>query len=171
MPAVTLDGMFGIRGLDPFGLVHAAFGMASVVLGLGVVLLRKGTLLHRRVGLLYAASMFLLNVTALAIYDLFGGFGPFHALALVSLATTGAGVAHAWLQRPRATWMEMHARWMSWSYAGVVAAFVAEIATRLPGVDFLAGVLVPTALITAGAGILIHRSVPRTLAHLTGQRS
>ena len=162
--------MLGLPGLDPFGLVHASFGLASVVLGLGVVLLRKGTLLHRRIGLLYAATMLALNVTALAIYDLFGGFGPFHVLALVSLATTAAGVLHIWLQRPRATWMDFHARWMSWSYAGVLSAFVAEIATRLPGVDFVTGVLVPTALINAGAGLLIHTSVPRTLAHLTGER-
>src|SRR5688500_19000433 len=82
--------MFGIRGLDSFGLIHAGFGIIALVLGLVVVVLQKGTAWHRRAGLLYAAAMLLLNGTALAIYDLFGGFGPFHIVALVSLEPTAS---------------------------------------------------------------------------------
>lgn len=158
--------MLGIRGLDPFGLTHAMFGIAAIVLGLFVVLLQKGTVLHRRMGQLYALSMVLLNGTALAIYDLFGGFGPFHVLALISLGTTAAGVLHAWLRWPRSAWMESHAHAMSWSYAGLVAAFVAEVVTRIPGIDFGAGVIAPTIGVMVAAAILIHRRVPQTVARV-----
>ena len=157
--------MFGIRGLDPLGATHAAFGLAALVCGLGVLLLPKGTALHRRIGLLYAMTMVLLNGTALAIYDLFGGFGVFHVLALVSLTTLAAGVLPVWLRRPR-DWMEIHARCMSWSYAGLVAAFFSEIGARLPGVGFLPGVLVPTVVVIAVAAVLIHVRVPRMAARM-----
>lgn len=150
--------MLGIHGLDPFGAMHAALGLLALMLGLGVILLRKGTAWHRRVGLLYAATMLLLNATALAIYDLFGGFGPFHALAILSLATLAAALVPVWL-RPR-HWLEIHARCMSWSYAGLVAAFFGEIGARLPGVGLAAGTIVPTVAVMIVAAVLIHTRVP-----------
>src|SRR5688500_1019151 len=158
--------MLGIRGLDSFGAIHAGFGIAGLLLGLAVVLMQKGTAWHRRVGLLYAAAMLLLNATALAIYDLFGGFGPFHILALVSLATLTAGVMPVWLRRPR-EWLDIHARCMSWSYAGLVAAFFAEIGARLPGVAFLTGVTVPSVAVMLAAAAIIHWRVPRVVARVT----
>jgi uncharacterized membrane protein len=157
--------MFGIRGLDAFGATHAAFGLVALVLGLGVILLRKGTAWHRRAGLLYAAAMLLLNVTALAIYDLFGGFGVFHVLALVSLVTLAAGVAPVWLRRPRG-WLEIHARCMSWSYAGLVAAFFSEVGARVPGVGFATGVIVPSVVVMLTGAVLIHRRVPRMVVRV-----
>lgn len=159
--------MLGIRGLDPFGLFHAGLGLAAVVLGLVVVLRRKGGRTHRRIGMAYVISMVLLNVTALLIYDLFGRFGPFHGLALLSLATTLAGFVPAYLRRP-AGWLEIHARCMSWSYAGVVAAFAAEIGARVPGVRFVDGVVWPTIAVTAVAAMLIHGRVPRVIDRLRG---
>lgn len=158
--------MFGVPGLDPFGLFHALLGLASVLLGLIVVLGRKGSRTHRRVGMAYVVAMLLLNGTALLIYDLFGGFGPFHWLALVSLATTLAGVVPAWLRRP-AGWLHIHARCMSWSHAGVVAAFAAEIGARIPGVRFVDGVVWPTVGVMVVAAWLIHGRVPRIVERLS----
>ena len=83
--------MFGIRGLDAFGLVHSLLGVAALLLGLAVLLRRKGTPVHRRIGQAYVVSMLFLNVTALMIYDLSGRFGPFHIASLISLITVGAG--------------------------------------------------------------------------------
>lgn len=155
--------MAEIHGLDPVGTVHLFLGLLAVTLGLAVVVVRKGTAAHRRAGLFYAVVMVLLNATALMIYDLFGGFGPFHALALVSLATVTAGVVPVWLRRPRA-WLELHARFMSWSYAGLIAAFFSEIGTRVPGVGFTTGVLVPTTVVMLAAALLIHRRIPALIS-------
>ena len=157
--------MLGIRGLDPFGLVHAAFGLASVVLGAAVVLRPKGGRAHRRTGFAYAAMMLSLNTTALFIYDLFGRFGPFHWLALLSLATLACGMIPAWRRRP-ATWLDIHARCMSWSYAGVVMACVAAIGARVPGVRFVNGVVWPGLAVMIVAGILIRGRVPLLVARV-----
>jgi pimeloyl-ACP methyl ester carboxylesterase len=55
--------MFGIRGLDPFGLVHALLGVAALILGLAVLLGQKG---HASTdGSARVLTMFLLNATAL----------------------------------------------------------------------------------------------------------
>jgi uncharacterized membrane protein len=159
--------MLGIPGLDPFGLFHGVLGLAAVLLGLVVVLGRKGGRTHRRIGYAYVAVMVLMNVTALLIYDLFGRFGPFHWLALVSLVTTLAGFVPAWLRRP-AGWLDIHARCMSWSYAGVVAAFAAEIGARVPGVRFVHGVVWPGLAVMVVAAVLIYGRVPRLVERTSG---
>jgi uncharacterized membrane protein len=140
----------------PLGPVHVAFGICALVLGLGVVWRRKGTPVHRTLGHLYLASMIGLNATALSIYELFGGFGPFHVLALVSLLTLGCGVVPAITRRPRLSWFEVHAYFMSWSYVGLLAATGAEVAVRIPGANFAAAVLGASVLVTALGALTIH---------------
>jgi uncharacterized membrane protein len=162
--------MFGIRGLDAFGLVHALLGVAGLLLGLLVLLRRKGTGVHRRIGQGYVVSMLLLNATALMIYDLYGRLGPFHVASVISVATLGAGFVPVYFRRPQATWMQLHATFMCWSYVGLVAAFVSEIATRVPGVGFGVAVIAATVVIVAGGAFLIHTRVPRILvAFATGR--
>jgi hypothetical protein len=120
--------------------------------------------------MVYVVSMVALNATAFWIYDLFGRFGVFHWLAVVSLVTVTSGMLHLWLRRPAGTWMEQHARAMSWSYAGLLAAFFSEIGARLPGVDFTTGVVVPTVCVMAVAAVIIHGRVPRTVGRLRLER-
>ena len=158
--------MLGIRGLDPFGAFHAGLGLVAIVLGMFVLFLQKGTPRHRWIGLAYLVSMVALNATALAIYDLFGRWGPFHNLALVSLLTVAAGVVPVWVRRPRGRWMGLHARCMAWSLAGVLAALFSEIGARIPGVGLAAGVIWPTAAVMVVAAVLIHTQVPRIVARL-----
>lgn len=157
--------MVGIHGLDVVGAAHMAFGLAAVILGLAGVLTEKGSVVHRRVGMVYVLAMVLMNGTALLIYDLWGRWGPFHSLALVSLTTILCGIAPAWLRRPQ-RWLSLHATFMNWSYAGLLAALFSEIGTRLPGVGFVPGVIVPSAGVTATAAVLIHTQVPRIVARM-----
>jgi uncharacterized membrane protein len=91
----------------------------------------KAGALHRRLGYVYAASMLVLNITALLIYRVTGGFNFFHAFALISLMGVGLGLRHAITRRPKETWLISHYYWMTWSYAGLMAAFVAESGTRI----------------------------------------
>jgi len=119
---------------DWLGLVHTIAATLAVLLGPAVFLRRKGDAPHRRLGYAYVASMTTLNVTSLFITDLFGGWGPFHVGALVSLATLAAGFVPAFLRRPRRTWLEWHYMGMCWSYVGLAAAGLAEALTRLPSV-------------------------------------
>jgi uncharacterized membrane protein len=158
--------MFGIPGLDPLGVAHSLFGIAALLLGLIVLLIRKGTRVHRRIGLAYGASMLLLNGTALMIYDLFGHFGPFHVAALVSLATVVAAFVPVLLRRPQGTWMKHHAALMCWSWVGLTAALLSEVATHLPGMDFGFGVVAATIAVVIGGAIMIRTRVPRIVAAL-----
>src|ERR1043166_546846 len=116
--------------LSTLGAAHYAAALAALALGLVVLVERKGTASHRVIGCGYVAAMILLNVTALGVYRLTGRFGPFHALALVSLATVIAGVAIVW--RRRANWLRRHYYFMAWSYVGLLAAACAEAVTRAP---------------------------------------
>jgi uncharacterized membrane protein len=123
------------------GWTHTLAAVTALVAGAAVLLTRKGTRRHRQFGWTYVVSMILLNVTALLIYRLFGRFGPFHVGAVFSFITVVAGTAAALgarrsrtrgdaVQRARA--LERHYQWMTWSYVGLAAAAVSEIATRMP---------------------------------------
>ncbi len=147
--------------VDFLGLGHFSMALLALLSGAVVVLNRKGTRFHRWCGRLYLAAMVALNVTALAIYDLFGGFGPFHAFAIFSLGTIGMGAQTAWRRRPRNGWMEAHAYWMTWSYVGLLAAAVSESATRFLDFDFGWTVAIATGLVVAGGALVIHARVPR----------
>ncbi len=147
--------------VDWLGLGHLATAIVALAAGLVVVLRRKGTRFHRWCGRVYAAAMLAVNVSALSIYDLFGGFGPFHVFALISLATVALGVITAVRRRPRDGWVEAHAYWMTWSYVGLVAAAVSETATRYLDFDFGLTVGLATAVVVGTGALLINRNVPR----------
>ena len=159
------------------GQLHLASALAALAAGAWVLLRPKGTALHRRVGWVYAASMLLLNATALLIYRLTGTFGPFHVAALVSLATLVAGVVPARRRLPARSWLERHYFFMAYSYLGLVAAGFAETVTRVPAVQSFAGgptpafwgtVVVASVAIFAVGGRLIRRRAGLVLGPFRG---
>lgn len=116
--------------MDILGTFHLFTAGLALGSGASVAIARKGTKRHRWTGRIYVAAMLGLNLSALAIYDLTGRFNLFHVFALVGLATLAAGWIPAY--RQRGTWKPLHARFMMWSYAGLLMAAVSEMATRLP---------------------------------------
>jgi uncharacterized membrane protein len=116
--------------LSPLGAAHFAAAIAALALGLVVIVERKGTITHRLIGMGYVAAMIVLNVTALGVFRLTGQFGPFHVLALISLAILVRGLAAALRRRPG--WLATHYYSMAWSYIGLMAAASAEVAGRVP---------------------------------------
>jgi len=158
--------------VEPSGIAHTGFAAASLVLGVGVLRRPKGTELHRIIGVLYVFCMFGLNVTALTIYRVFGDFGAFHVLSVINLAILLAGFGAVFLKRPRRTWLQYHYYLMGWSYVGLWAATATEIAVRIPGVSFIAGVTVPTVCVTIAGGAWVQLQKRRTLATVKqGQRA
>lgn len=85
--------------MNTTGLIHTVFGYSALGFGGLILLLRKGSGLHRLLGYSYVLSMLALNVTALGIYRVFRTFGPFHVLALVSLASVVAGFLPAYRKK------------------------------------------------------------------------
>ncbi|HEU4883175.1 MAG TPA: DUF2306 domain-containing protein [Longimicrobium sp.] len=149
-----------MNALGGFHLICALLALAS---GAAVLLRRKGTRRHRRLGWIYVCSMVALNVTALMIYRLFGGFGPFHVGSIFSLVTVVAGAVPA-IRRKPANWVERHYAWMTWSYVGLCAAAVSEVGTRTPGLQFWWGVMLGTAAVFGAGAVLIRRHRAAVLA-------
>lgn len=145
--------------MSTVGLFHTLTAVVALASGAAVLLRGKGTRWHRRAGWVYVASMLLLNASAMMIYRLFGGFGPFHVAALLSLATVLAGIVVAVRRRPRGKWIETHYYWMTFSYVGLVAAAFAEVATRVPTAPFWPAVVVASvAIIGIGYWMIMRRA-------------
>lgn len=157
--------------MSTLGLIHTIFGVLALLAGTAVIFLRKGTRWHRTLGHIYFTNMLALNISALFIYRLFGGFGPFHWLALISLISLIAGMVPLFTRRPQGGWLTLHASFINGSYVGLVAATAAEITSRLPGTEDSFGLVVAgtSIVIVVIGGLLIQRFMPasirRTPAH------
>ena len=115
---------------SPMGVLHMAAAMTAISSGLAVILLPKGRALHRLLGLVYVFGMLTTNISALMIYHLTRQFNLFHAFALLSLCLVVVALSMP-IMRPR-NWVFHHVHLMGWSYLGLLAAALNEIAIRLP---------------------------------------
>jgi uncharacterized membrane protein len=149
-------------GGHPVGLVHFLVALGALTLGSAVILGRKGTQWHRWLGRGYVFLMVALNGTALMIYELFGGFGPFHWMALASLAVILVGYLPA--RSKPVGWMPRHAYFMTGSYVGLVAAAVAEVASRVPNWSFGWSVFISSVLVVVVGVAWMLARIPRILA-------
>lgn len=162
--------------MSTLGLIHMIFGLVALVAGTAVIFLQKGTRWHRTLGHLYLTNMLALNISALFIYRLFGTFGPFHWLALISLLTLVVGMVPVFTRRPKGGWLQLHASFISGSYVGLVAATAAEITSRLPGTDESFGLVVGgTSFVVIGIGAYfiqryMQQSINRTPARFRQSR-
>jgi uncharacterized membrane protein len=160
--------------LSALGIFHTGCGVLALALGGWIFLARKGTRAHVRAGWGYVLSMACLNGTALALYNLTGGFNTFHALAVFSLATVAAGVIQVLGRRRWRRWLWRHYQYMAWSYVGLLAATCNEAFVRVPPLQrFAAGTTAPLPLLgmatlVALSGAVIFGMQRRVLARYSG---
>jgi uncharacterized membrane protein len=146
------------------GLVHLVAALLAMVAGAVVLLNTKAGTFHKRAGYVYVACMLVLNATAFQLFHLFGRFGPFHWLALVSLASLLGGMLPVLFRRYVSGWMYWHYYFMNWSVVGLYVAFWAETLTRtLPMGHFWGVVVAATGLTAAIGSFLIRRHAARLL--------
>jgi len=153
------------------GTLHLILAITALLTGAAVACRPKGDQRHRTLGYIYSASLLLVNLSALSVYEESGDPGVFHILALVSLVTLISGLIPALLRRPANSWLNLHAYFMSWSYAGLVAAGVAQIATMAVNLPPWFTVGLPSIVVVIIGGILIHTGVPRALLATVSSRS
>ncbi len=138
-----------VKGMSTLGVVHLVASVASIMLG-AIILAQspKGGRQHRQLGWAYVVAMLMVNGTAFLIYRLFGGFGPFHVAAIISLTGIVAGVLAGRRARVarlanqqflRSNRVEVHYWWMTFSYVGLVAALASEAITRVPALRAIGG--------------------------------
>ncbi len=78
-------------GITPFGLFHTAISLVSLGLGLYFLLARRDIRWRTGAGKWYVAWTVATCITGLFIFR-HGGFGPPHALSLLTLVALGIGI-------------------------------------------------------------------------------
>lgn len=143
------------------GFLHLSAALVALTAGTVVALARKGTRQHVAAGRLYLAGMASMNISALGIFRISGDFGPFHAGALLSLATLmiGWGAIRSDLRSRVA----LHGYCMLWSYLGLVAAAVSEVATHMLGWPPSAGVAGTSLAVFVVGGWIVHTRAAGTI--------
>ena len=114
------------------GQIHLLSGIVALIFGGAVLMAKKGTKIHRKVGYLYVSSMAVLIISSFFIYRLFGKFGLFHFLSLVSMFSLLAGMIPMFKKVRTPKDYETHFNRMYWSVGGLYAAFAAESFVRIP---------------------------------------
>lgn len=102
--------------------IHTLFGVAALIAGAWNLAAIKGTRRHRAVGWIYVGSMVGLLLTSFAIFELFGGFGPYHVMSLVSGGALALAVYFPLRRERYQRWMIHHYMWVGYSYVGLVMA-------------------------------------------------
>lgn len=135
------------------GWWHVSAAALALVTGALVFAARKGTRRHVLLGRVYGVGMLLVNLPALLLYEESGRLGPFHVLAVISLATLTLGLAPLLLGYRNSKHVARHGLFMAWSYVGLVAAGLAQLGNRLYGG---ATVVFVTLVVVAVGGVIIH---------------
>lgn len=117
--------------------VHTILAVVAIVAGAWNFMQPKGTRPHRRVGWVYAGSMVGMLATSFFIFDLFGGFGVFHVMALFSAATLALALYFPLRRHRHPGWLVHHYYWMSYSYVGLVMAGGSHLFGLVPGVPWM----------------------------------
>lgn len=143
------------------GPLHWISASAALLLAAAVFARPKGTRTHRVLGWTYAVCMLIVNGAALSVYEMSGRWGPFHWLALVSLATLCAGMLPA-VRKPggrrRDGWLGYHSHLMAWSTIGLAAAGTSQLAVQIYPNWY--AVIAATGLTMMAGSWMIRRYIP-----------
>ncbi|MEE2566063.1 DUF2306 domain-containing protein [Hyphobacterium marinum] len=118
-----------------WGGMHTAAAVIALATGAYVLMRPKGDGRHRSVGRVYAAAMVLLVLAGIPMAE--NGLSAFHYLSIITAISIAAGMVMIWRARferdpkTRAGLVFGHYKFMAWSYAGLVAAGAAQLATRI----------------------------------------
>lgn len=149
------------------GTAHVVAAAAALVLGAAVLLRRKGDGPHAFLGRMYLVAMLAVSVPVLFVYEMTGGPGPFHVLAVVSLVTTGLGWVAVRRRGQSRSAVAAHGTFMVWSWIGVVTAGLAQLANHF----WPQAAPWPVLIVVAGATAAGAAAVPRVVARASRARA
>jgi len=116
--------------LVPLGWMHSLACLVALAAGAFIFATPKGTRRHQQLGRAYLASMLVLNLTALGIYQLGVFFFP-HVLAVVTLVLMAAGWGAARMIRRHVAWKHVHLSCMILTYYMLIGGGVNEVYLRI----------------------------------------
>ena len=112
-------------------IIHTAFSVIALLLGI-IFLSPKGTKKHKTMGYLYIFSMMVCLITSFGLFSLWGSFGIYHALSIVSFLTLMIALYFPLFGRKKKNWIEHHLIWMGYSYVGLVMAAGSHLFSVVP---------------------------------------
>jgi uncharacterized membrane protein len=146
------------------GSIHAALALLCIVVGAVQLIRPKRGAGHRARGYAYVYGILVADGAAMLLYRFTGAFNIFHVGALVNLVFVVVAIVPV-LRTPRpANWKLWHYNFIAWSYVGLIAAALTEVAVRLGqpmthGMSWMISALV-SGLVTAVGFVLIPRYRP-----------
>lgn len=84
-----------MSALSPFGIVHTIIGVVALGSGLVALVQKKEIDPHTNLGKFYLASTLVTALSGIVIFH-HGGFGPPHALSILTVLAIGVGLAAAY---------------------------------------------------------------------------
>ena len=158
------------------GQTHVLLAALALVLGPLIFTRPKGTRTHKWLGYGYLGAMLVVNISALAMYELSRGPNLFHFFAVVSLVSIVPGFICVLRGA-----IVSHYFFMSWSYFGLLAAFLSQVATQtgaiprlaeaMGGASGFALVFAFTGLLSFFAARLINSRAKQLLPRYAGEPS
>jgi uncharacterized membrane protein len=115
--------------VDIISITHITLAITAIISGAIIVARKKGDVFHTKLGKIFVSSMVLVNVTAFALWPKYG-FTFFQPLALWNLVWVLLGYYFA-AKKPNKNWLSSHFYFITYAYAGVVAAGMARIPMSL----------------------------------------
>jgi len=111
--------------------IHTIFSVTALLAG-AIFLFSKGTKLHKKIGYVYTLSMLSCVITSFGLFSLWGSFGVYHALSIVSFLTLMIALYFPLFGRKKKNWVEQHLVWMGYSYIGLVMAGGSHLFNLVP---------------------------------------
>jgi uncharacterized membrane protein len=139
-----------------------------LLVGAAVLLTPKGSHTHRVIGSIYALVLVVVNAAALLLHRE-NAFGVFHWLAVASLVSLAGGLLSLLLGKRSPPVIATHAYFMTWSYAGLLAAGCGQLAVALGPGD--GGWIVPLVIgaVLSVSGVVIFARVPSIIDPLIAE--
>ena len=153
-----------IANLTLIGAIHTVLAATGIVTGLIQLLPAKGGPVHRALGYAFVYAMLIADGAAMLVFQFTGSFNILHLGALANLVCIIFAIVPV-LRSPRpANWKLQHYYWMSWSYAGLLAAGATELVVRTVHLPTRAQAWMATAatsmIVSAVAWVIINRNRP-----------
>lgn len=161
-----------IANLTLIGAIHAVLAAVSMLVGLIQLMRVKGGPVHRALGYAFVYAMLIADGAAMLVFQFTGRFNILHLGALANLVCIIFAMVPV-LRSPRpANWKLQHYYWISWSYAGLLAAAATELVVRTIHLPTREQAWMATAatsiVVTAIAWVIINRNPPRSGTALAG---
>jgi uncharacterized membrane protein len=119
-----------MSNLTVTGTIHALLATLCIVVGAIQLVRPKHGVAHRARCYAFVYGMVVVDGAAMLLYRFTGDFNAFHVGAIVNLAAIMAAMIPMLMSPRPPNWKQLHYRFMSWGFVGLIAAATTELTVR-----------------------------------------